>query len=129
MNNGSSHHAVDASPTRRPGVPEQRSPKVVGAAHWTTPQRQPIPEGVIKDAQREFTATFGTGQPPRGLSGALRRLAYRAPDYEVRRWALLLLADRVEWAETRLAEVPALGWAAAAIAAAAAAGTFALRRR
>jgi hypothetical protein len=65
---------------------------------------------VLKDAQREsFTATFGTGQVPHGASGALRRLAYDIPDYRIRRWALLLVADRIdalEWQLGRALEAP-----------------------
>jgi hypothetical protein len=31
-----------------------------------------------------------------GLSGMLRRLAYRVPEHRARRWMLLMLADRVD---------------------------------
>jgi hypothetical protein len=94
--------AVDASLDRRPGVPQQQSPSPVGHAHWAEPERQPVPVGAVKDAQRpEWTATFGTGQPPKGLSGVMRRAAYRIPDYRIRRWLLLLVADRVDALEHR----------------------------
>jgi hypothetical protein len=94
--------AVDLPAQRRPGVPAQREPHVVGGAHWATPEQQTPAEGLTVDPQREgLTATFGTGQPPHGLSGALRRAAYRWPDYEARRWAVLLLADRVDAMEDR----------------------------
>jgi hypothetical protein len=51
-------------------------------------------------------------QPPRppaqtapltAVSGALRRRAYAIPEHHARHWMLLLLADRVELAERRLA--------------------------
>jgi hypothetical protein len=99
--------AVDAAFDRRPGVPEDRSPGgPAGHAHWSQPAKQPPRADVLKDAGRsELTATFGTGQPPRGVSGMLRRAAYRMPDYEARRWALLLFADRVDAFETRAREL------------------------
>jgi hypothetical protein len=105
--------AADADKRKRPGVPQKRSPKPAGQAHWTDPERQPVRVGVLKDEQRpEFTATFGTGQKPKGLSGAMRRVAYGIPDYEVKRWALLLVADRVdtmEWELGRAVKSP-LAW-------------------
>jgi len=91
--------AIDESPSARPGVPAQRKPAPVGRAHWVTPNVQSGTAEVVKDPQRAFRGTFGSGERPSGLSGALRRRAYRIPDYRVKRWALLLLADRVEWAE------------------------------
>jgi hypothetical protein len=98
-----SPEAIDASPERRPGVPAQRSPAPVGNTHWLEPDKQPAHPGVIKDSSRpELTATFGTGQVPRGLSGLIRRAAYRLPDYEAKRWAILLIADRVDSLEDRL---------------------------
>ncbi len=42
---------------------------------------------------------FGTTAPPRGLSGSLRRLAFQASENDVRRWTLLLLADRIDVVE------------------------------
>src|SRR5579859_14753 len=102
MNTTNGARAIDLPPDRRPGVPAQRQPEPVGNAHWSTPERQPPRANVTIDAQRgEATATFGTGQPPRGLSGMMRRAAYRVPDYEPKRWALLLFADRVDALEHR----------------------------
>jgi hypothetical protein len=107
--------AIDASMARRPGVPQKREPRPAGTPHWQVPARQRPPEGVLKDAQREdFTATFGTGQKPRGLSGVVRKLAYGIPDYRVRRWALLILADEIdalEWQLGRMAQSP-IAWGA-----------------
>jgi hypothetical protein len=96
--------AIDASKWRRPGVPQKRTPHPAGAPHWTQPAMQPLAPGVIKDAQKPWTATFGLGPTPKGLSGAMRRFAYEIPDYRIRRWALLLLADRVDALEWRLTQ-------------------------
>ena len=40
--------------------------------------------------------------PLHGLSGVLKRLAYRYPDWKPRRWMLLTLSDRVDKFETQL---------------------------
>jgi len=106
VNDGKEAKGIDLPMERRPGVPMQRMPERVGSAHWMVPEKQVPPPGLTFDAQRgEPTATFGTGQPPRGLSGVMRRAAYRIPDYEPRRWAMLLLADRVDAMEDRLYRV------------------------
>ena len=47
------------------------------------------------------TAVFGTAQPPRGLSGVMRRRAYEIPEHHVRHWLLLMLADRIDLLEHR----------------------------
>jgi hypothetical protein len=92
--------APDASFERRPGNPKENTPTRVGNAHWAKPQVQLKESGIMMDPGRDaMTATFGTQLKPKGLSGALRRVAYTLPDYRARRWMLLLLADRVEGIE------------------------------
>lgn len=49
------------------------------------------------------TPVFGTAQPPRGVSGALRRRAYALPEHHVSHWLWLLLADRIDLLEHRIA--------------------------
>jgi len=52
---------------------------------------------MLKEPSRdELSVVYGSGPAPKGVSGALRRLAYGLPDYRVRRWLLLLVADRVD---------------------------------
>jgi hypothetical protein len=50
----------------------------------------------------QITPVFGTAQPPRGLTGMLRRMAYSFPEHRARRWMLLILTDRIEAYSTRL---------------------------
>jgi hypothetical protein len=52
-----------------------------------------------------LTPVYGTAQPPRGVSGLMRRLAYTRPEHEARHWALLLAADRVDVLEGRFGEL------------------------
>jgi hypothetical protein len=97
------HPAPDRTIEQRPGVPRQLDAKPMGNAHWDRAARQAGGDRVLRDAQRtEPTATFGTEHPPRGVSGALRRIAYQVPDYRARRWLMLILADRIDALESRV---------------------------
>jgi hypothetical protein len=82
---------------------------------------QPVPS---------LSRVTGTAQPLHGASGALRRVAYGVPEHYPRRWLLLLLADRIDFVEQRLAD-PArrrLAGALAAVAVGALLGTVIVRR-
>jgi hypothetical protein len=94
---------VDAEKQHRPGVPmELRPPRRVGHAHWTTPERQTDPGNVLKRSDLdELTPVFGTAAPPRGISGLMRRAAYRIPEHHTSHWFVLLLADRIDAIEHR----------------------------
>ncbi|MBX3229252.1 MAG: hypothetical protein KIT84_18475 [Labilithrix sp.] len=95
---------VDGSQEARPGVPmEKETPEPAGNAHWLTPQRMPDPGWIQKRAGlEELTPVFGTTVPPRGLSGLMRRAAYRIPEHFTSHWLVLLAADRVDVLEDRL---------------------------
>jgi hypothetical protein len=45
---------------------------------------------------------FGTSTPPRGLSGAVRRHAYKYSEGRAAHWLILLAADRVDAWESHL---------------------------
>jgi hypothetical protein len=118
MNARSEDIAVDKSPDQRPGVPHEHPPRPAGNAHWDKPPAQVPDTTVLKDVEHEhLTATFGTAAPPHGLSGALRRAAYRIPDYYIRHWLLLVVADRVDVVESRAAKLfrRPLTWVAASV--------------
>ena len=87
-------------------------------------QQTDVPVLVGVDVGRR-TPVFGTGQPPHGLSGLIRRAGYRIPEHKAGRWLLLMLGDRVDVWEGRLARHR---WTAAGVAAAVA-GLIAWRRR
>ena len=96
-------HGVDASPERRPGVPMTAEPRPAAGAHWRRPERQRGSEDHPHHAGLErATPVVGTAQPLRGVSGLIRRRAYRIPEHYARHWALLMLADRVDVLEDRL---------------------------
>jgi len=94
--------AVDAPLENRPGVPrENRPPEPLNAQPSTTEGGQQI-EVLVDPSRAERTPVFSSNVPPHGISGVLRRVAYLIPDYRVRRWLLLLVADRVDALEQRL---------------------------
>ncbi|HVU02770.1 MAG TPA: hypothetical protein VHE30_13515 [Polyangiaceae bacterium] len=94
---------ADSSEALRPGVPmEIDPPHRTTGAHWSFPDRQRDPGNVLKRADLELlTPVFGTTLPPRALSGAIRRVAYRIPEHWTSHWLLLRVADRVDAAEDR----------------------------
>lgn len=87
----------------RPGVPMEADPEPASGAHWESPTVQP---GASKHLHRASldrpTPVVGTAQPPHGVSGLLRKQAYRIPERFARHWALLFLADRVDVLEDRI---------------------------
>jgi hypothetical protein len=64
------------------------------------PERWPRERSVEHE---RLTPVFGTSAPPRGASGAIRRLAYaRYSEARAAHWLLLLAADRVDAKEQLL---------------------------
>jgi hypothetical protein len=118
---------IDAAPENRPGVPREVERRDSGA-WWDRPEQQRPRDGASRDGLRRATPVFGTAQPPAGLSGAVRRAAYRIPEHRAARWALLLAADRVDVLEHRLGRSLWLLPAAIALVAGYGAASRALRR-
>ena len=88
---------------RRPGVPMEHPPHRAGVPNWTTPERQPPVPGVTHGVElRGLTPVFSSAVRPRGLSGWLRRRAYRIPGHHPAHWMTLLFADRVDVVESRV---------------------------
>jgi len=94
---------VDLDPKDRPAVPkEQFDPSATGA-HWDFPQRQPTKWPRERSIEHKFlTPVFGTSCPPQGLSGVVRRYAYRYSEARAAHWLLLMGADRINVVEARL---------------------------
>jgi hypothetical protein len=93
---------ADLDPADRPSHPRlQYAPESTGA-HWDFPERQPEKWPRERSIEHAFlTPVFGTAQPPKGLSGAIRKLSYaRYSEGRLAHWMLLVLADRVDaWEE------------------------------
>lgn len=102
---GSGIHAVDAGTAARPGVPMEAEADREASPE---PERQATgDQHLIRAALDEPTPVVGTAQPPHGLSGAIRRLAYSIPETRARHWMLLMVGDRVDVLEHRIGDAVA----------------------
>jgi hypothetical protein len=69
-------------------------------SNWKRPPQQPATVEVLHSKERpSLSAVFGTAQPPSGLSGLIRREAFKFSESEYGHWLNLLLADRVNVVE------------------------------
>jgi hypothetical protein len=94
---------VDLDPKDRPAVPKERFDPEGTGAHWDFPERQPELRPRERSTEHKFlTPVFGTSCPPKGLSGAIRRYAYRYSEGRLTHWLLLVLGDRVDVLESRV---------------------------
>jgi hypothetical protein len=97
-------HGADSNPTDRPAVPRERTPPRLDVP-WEYPEQQPVRVEIFHSTERPgLTPVFGTAVPPAGLSGALRRYAYRHSENDLRHWLMLLAADRVDVVEGMLSD-------------------------
>jgi hypothetical protein len=88
---------ADLDPADRPSVPRERFAPEATGAHWDFPERQP--ELTPRERSIEhgmLTPVFGTVAPLHGLSGAVRRYAYRYSEGRAAHWLLLIAGDRVD---------------------------------
>ena len=95
---------ADLDPKDRPAVPkEQFDPHPYGAV-WDFPDRQPEQRPRERSIEHEFlTPVFGTSCPTRGVSGVIRKVAYkRYSEGRAAHWLLLIGADRVDSFESTL---------------------------
>jgi hypothetical protein len=94
---------VDLDRKDRPAFPKENFDPLSTGAHWDFPERQVERWPRERSVEHKFlTPVFGTSCPPRGLSGLIRRYAYRFSEGRAAHWTLLMLADRVDVAEHRV---------------------------
>ena len=102
--------AADADPTSRPGVPMYKPAGTSSEIVRPPIEQQQTDVTILVGVDvGKLTPVFGTAQPPRGLSGLMRRAAYKVPEHKAGRWMTLLMADRVDVWESRLRRHPILG--------------------
>jgi hypothetical protein len=92
---------IDADPENEPTYPMK---KYTGDDHkrlnWERPIQQPATVEVLKSNERPtLSAVIGTSTPPSGLSGALRRYAFKYSESSYGHWLPLVLADRINVVE------------------------------
>ncbi len=92
---------IDADPENNPTYPMKR---YTGADHdrlnYDRAPQQPQRMEILHSNERPgITRVFGTSTPPSGLSGILRRYAFRFSEGSSGHWMTLILADRVNMVE------------------------------
>ena len=93
---------ADLDPKDRPSVPREQ-PGIGTGAHWDFPERQPETRPRERSVEHKFlTPVFGTVTPPKGISGAMRRYAYKYSEARAAHWLILIAADRVDAWESHL---------------------------
>lgn len=99
---------VDLDPNDRPSVPRER-PGILTGAHWDFPERQEEMWPRERSVEHRFlTPVFGTSTPPAGLSGMMRKFAYKYSEGRAAHWLILLGADRVNAWESHLGSLMSL---------------------
>ena len=91
---------VDNDPKNDPTYPIRHRVDHEHSFDWERPEQQPVDIEVLHSNERpDITATFGTAAPPSGLSGVLRRFAFRYSESSYAHWLPLMLADRINMIE------------------------------
>ncbi len=92
---------IDADPENEPTYPMK---KYTGDDHnrlnYERPPLQEVYEEILHSNERiNLTAVFGTPLPPTGLSGAVRRFAFKYSEGKWAHWLALIFADRINVVE------------------------------
>ena len=91
---------ADLDPKDRPAVPMERTPPRLPGKPVAVPEQQEVHVKVFHSTERPgITPIFGSPNPPSGVSGAMRALAFKLSENDIRHWLLLLAADRVNMVE------------------------------
>lgn len=88
---------IDANPENDPTYPMKHWN---GADHqrlnYQKPPQQPVNVEILQSIERPgVSRVFGTSTPPKGLSGEIRRWAFKQNESTYLRWVPLVLADRI----------------------------------
>jgi hypothetical protein len=91
---------VDADPDNDPTYPYRERSGDDHSGQWRRPARQEPEVELLQSVEHKQTpAVFGTASPPKWISGAMRRLAFRWSESHWAHWMILMGADRVNMAE------------------------------
>ncbi|WP_242917767.1 hypothetical protein [Pontibacter liquoris] len=92
---------IDADPKNDPTYPmKRRTDEEQKGYSWPRPTLQHESVEVLHSIERpNLSAVFGTSVPPSGLSGMIRRFAFKYSENSYLHWLPLLLADRVNVVE------------------------------
>ncbi|MHA4844854.1 hypothetical protein ACX0G7_11855 [Flavitalea antarctica] len=95
---------MDADPENDPTYPMKH---YNGADHqrfnYERAPQQEVDIEVLHSIERPgITRVFGTSTPPSGLSGAIRRIAFKYSEANAAHWMTLILADRIDVIQGKL---------------------------
>ena len=91
---------VDADPRNDPTYPYRDRSGDDHNGSWRRPTLQEPKVELLRSVEhKQLPAVFGTASPPRWVSGAIRRLAFRWTESNLAHWMLLMGADRVDMVE------------------------------
>ncbi len=91
---------IDANPNNDPTYPYRDRSNDDHSGKWERPAQQPQGVEVLQSVEhKQRPAVFGTSRPPSGLSGMIRRQAFRWSESHWAHWLLLMGADRINVVE------------------------------
>ena len=86
---------ADADKSLRPAHKMWEIPLDGTGAHWESPDQQPGFKDFVSVERPRVTLVFGNTVPPKGLSGLVRRIAFKKSEGTFSHWMLLIFADRI----------------------------------
>jgi hypothetical protein len=97
---------VDADPRNDPTYPYRDRSLDDHSGEWRRPMQQQSEVEILQSVEhKQRPAVFGTAGPPKWISGAIRRLAFRWSESNWIHWLLLVGADRVNMVEGLVEDV------------------------
>lgn len=92
---------IDADPDNDPTYPmRHRNPEDPQGTADARPDQQPVNMEVLHSVDRRgVSAVFGNAEEPAGLSGVIRREAFKFSEARMAHWLPLVLADRINVVE------------------------------
>ncbi len=98
---------VDADPENDPTYPMKRyNGRDHLRSNYPKPEQQEETVEILKTVGRkDLSSVFGTSVPPRGLSGMIRRWAFKYNEDSYAHWLPLIIADRVDAIEGMIDDV------------------------
>lgn len=107
---------VDADPANDPTYPYRDRSRDDHQGQWARPPVQRSEVEILQSVEHvRQPAVFGTSTPPSGLSGMIRRAAFRYSESHWAHWLMLMGADRInvveglvqDLARARIPNIPA----------------------
>ena len=89
---------IDANPDNNPTHPiKNYNGADFERLNYERPPQQEVNIEVLHSIERpSVTSVFGTATPPRGISGAIRRFAFKYSESTYAHWVPLVFADRID---------------------------------